>query len=1512
MSSQKTIGVQIVAKDQASKQFLDLAKTMRTAAAQMEQIGTSGSAAMTRVEKSTRAASSSLDEFEKRAVSAGAAIGTTVGVLSKLGAAAETQRRQVAGIGAAYGDASAQILRFTDSIQQSTRFSNEDARQAAQIAATLAQNYGFTAAEVEKLIRVSADLAAVHGMSLADATQRTVAAMRGEAESAEALGLTLNQQAIDRDNLTQSMSQEEAAHFRLNALLDQAAYAHGQAGAQAATAAGQTQQYVNQLQDLAVNAGQALGPVTGVASVLGDVALIAPAAGAGVGKLVGMLGTGGLLGVIGPVGLAAGAAAVGIGLLTKHILDERAAAEGAISPTNELADAIQALGESSFAASGAQDIADDWVIAANTMKDAAGGISQTLNDLEIARRDQHTPEAQAEVQRLEEQLALQEKLAATAEERAKIDANLARIVASGNLDAIHAADALIERFNAGIIGADQLAGALGTLAGSAASFGSAAGGAAQATAALGDAAGPSSQKLRDLAAAADHGATRLTAMADAWLRVREAGMASGAGFGAGFGVHDFGNQQKAIEDYGRELDEIQRKEDEAARAADQHRSEVQSAYNEMRSAAEAIVQSQEQEADRAQQIADIQSRAAEEQADAYRSLQQARRNAERGYQQEVRAAAKARVEIERDAAAQIAELDQRRVDVAKDVQAELAGLAKERASVEQQTMQALADAQRDYQQTQQDSVGQQRELRAALRESIEQETLQWREAVRDNKQQLEEIERDLRQTLGDLDREFARSLSDLTLDRQRAFEDISRLLADPNISNEQKNEAIIDYNRLLEDSAETERRLRDDTAREEERARKDAAQRSRELNQAKKEAAQDYHDTVKSLEADTAEQVKDLQRQAADAAASYSAKVKGIRDEEAGQLKALAADEQRIREDAGKQYAEIEAEKRRVANETATQLRTLDRDTAQAAKDRQKDLTAANRDYNQAIRDSANEATEAISGVQDVLTPLERALQEGYLTKNQFDRIMERAPEVTDFFDKVDAFEAAQAGKAILDVDLVPADVRNDPAWDQIINKRGPFGAEGATITVKSQKDAGYQGTIDSVDRDLESITGKTHVATIDLARGAKWGETLSGVQADIANLSKSVTIDILGNTSYGSGGAGGKVGAAAAGNPEPWQAKYDGVILQRDALDGTSATIDIKADSSEFNRVVAALKEQYAGKVFATSYIQLKVRNPDGSVVEGPKKVPAETPPATGGGGPRRAMGGPAEGWFIAGDSPGGNLGPNWEAVYAPEGAYVLPHDESMRLFGMGFGLPTFRRGGRAGGGGKGGKAQGSDQWRKYINALPGVAKQHAKSVFGDLTKEQIKALVHGDLVFLLGDDGGWWIVDQGETSIPGRKFFRGNEQRSGGGGGGGQRPEPEPEPAPAPIDLLPPTPAPLPVTQIAGDLPAFTGISSPFAITASQRAAMEAQRLALAGSGQNGSARVGQSANGDPIGQLTGAVRSLERQVQRLADRLRDMEEIQQNPLAVYGNAYFEAGPSLSAQQDAARASATAYRFG
>lgn len=285
--------ITIDAKNAASPAFQQIARDAEAMGAKVTQAGTTSAR--------------SLKEMEDRARNLGAAAGVLVGGMSLAGQSFVSQEQQLRGLQRAYGESADDIERFADELQRSTVYSDDSARQAAQIASTLQRSYGLTTDQITQLIARTADLASVNVTStgaqfeLADAVARTSGAIRGEGEAAEALGLTLSDSAVAAAAAARgltgwntTMTEAEKAAFRFQLLMEQSTYAMGAAGDAADTNAGKTKQLVNQFQDLTQSVGGALGPLGEYTAVLGNLALAAPLAGAALGKLAAGFGAVGL------------------------------------------------------------------------------------------------------------------------------------------------------------------------------------------------------------------------------------------------------------------------------------------------------------------------------------------------------------------------------------------------------------------------------------------------------------------------------------------------------------------------------------------------------------------------------------------------------------------------------------------------------------------------------------------------------------------------------------------------------------------------------------------------------------------------------------------------------------------------------------------------------------------------------------------------------------------------------------------------------------------------------------------------------------------------------------------------------------------------------------------------------------------------------------------------------------------------------------------------------------------
>ena len=265
------IGVDIVAKDGASKVFQEVSRSADKMGAEIEQ--------------AAKQSSLSLKEIGDHARNVGLGLGVLAGAAALSGKAFRDQQVALATLSRGYGDAADEMQRFADQIQGTTNFSNDAAVASANIFRTLSENYGFTADQIQQLISISADLAASMGIGLEDAAMRVQSAMRGEAEAAEYLGLTLNDRALGLDRVSASMSEAERAQVRFNALQEQSAFAMGAAAEQAQSTYGAMTQIRDSVQDAAQSFGDFLGPLGEVGAFAADNVIQIAAMGLALGQL---------------------------------------------------------------------------------------------------------------------------------------------------------------------------------------------------------------------------------------------------------------------------------------------------------------------------------------------------------------------------------------------------------------------------------------------------------------------------------------------------------------------------------------------------------------------------------------------------------------------------------------------------------------------------------------------------------------------------------------------------------------------------------------------------------------------------------------------------------------------------------------------------------------------------------------------------------------------------------------------------------------------------------------------------------------------------------------------------------------------------------------------------------------------------------------------------------------------------------------------------------------------------
>lgn len=350
--SDRTLGIRITATENASGVFKTVGTSATQAGDAIEQAGKEGAEGLDQVERAAKEADASLDRVGDTALQAGQSVETVgesakrsgvnidqMGVaLTALGAGfayagnlAMEHERTIVALQQGFKDAADDMIAFADTLAAETGnlFNDDDILRGERWFITLRENYGLTIDQIQEVARVTADLAAASNVTFEDAANRVTAALRGEAEAAEALGLTMNQQAIDRENLTLSMTNQEAAQFRLNALLEQSVTYQGTAAKIAETSAGAVAEWTNRTKDAAQAAGEFVGPMGSLVAGLGLGV-------AGLGQFAGGLGTvatalrtattAGAAFIASPLGLTITAVGGAIALATGLFMEHRQAA----------------------------------------------------------------------------------------------------------------------------------------------------------------------------------------------------------------------------------------------------------------------------------------------------------------------------------------------------------------------------------------------------------------------------------------------------------------------------------------------------------------------------------------------------------------------------------------------------------------------------------------------------------------------------------------------------------------------------------------------------------------------------------------------------------------------------------------------------------------------------------------------------------------------------------------------------------------------------------------------------------------------------------------------------------------------------------------------------------------------------------------------------------------------------------------------------------------------------------
>jgi hypothetical protein len=321
----RKVDIQVNATNKAGKVFRD--------------IGTDADRMGKAVESGANRSGTALEGMGKKATVAGAALTAITAAAGKAGQAHINEERQLRALERAYGDQSLVIEDFAQKLQDMGIASDDSTRIAALGAQSLAKNYGLTADEILVLVERSADLAQVtfdqygNQLGLADIMQRVQAAIRGEAESAEVLGVALNDQRLAAlaaaeglTGWTTTMTDAERAAFRMKVFLDDTATAQGAAAERSEELGTKINALKLQVTDAAAAFGGIIGPIGTTAAALDDLALpllAGSTAFSALGLSLPTIALGGLAAAVAPVAVTMAALAAPIGIATYLFLDQK-------------------------------------------------------------------------------------------------------------------------------------------------------------------------------------------------------------------------------------------------------------------------------------------------------------------------------------------------------------------------------------------------------------------------------------------------------------------------------------------------------------------------------------------------------------------------------------------------------------------------------------------------------------------------------------------------------------------------------------------------------------------------------------------------------------------------------------------------------------------------------------------------------------------------------------------------------------------------------------------------------------------------------------------------------------------------------------------------------------------------------------------------------------------------------------------------------------------------------------
>jgi hypothetical protein len=252
-----------------------IAQSMGVAESSVTKAARQMAAEQDKISKSTASATSGFATLAKGglafvSVAAGVAAGAELIHQGMEKVSEETQKANQAqlALNATYRSSASLYADFAAKQAESTKRTVSEVQEAVVAFGSLSNRYAITSEQIKELTKRSADLAAVKGITTVEAAKRLEAALRGEAESAEFLGLTLNSDYLKKFAV---MTDEQRKNFEtLNPLAKaQITYAEtirqtnqylGEAEKRTKSAAGAADNLNTATSNLAITFGKGLAP----------------------------------------------------------------------------------------------------------------------------------------------------------------------------------------------------------------------------------------------------------------------------------------------------------------------------------------------------------------------------------------------------------------------------------------------------------------------------------------------------------------------------------------------------------------------------------------------------------------------------------------------------------------------------------------------------------------------------------------------------------------------------------------------------------------------------------------------------------------------------------------------------------------------------------------------------------------------------------------------------------------------------------------------------------------------------------------------------------------------------------------------------------------------------------------------------------------------------------------------------------------------------------------------------